>query len=85
MGIGDEIDKIKVIHFVSFLSMIVVMIRNNIPRIIFCVKKPMVLILKILVKLGEMRTTANQAAERLPVTEDSALRKARFFLVTKTF
>lgn len=43
------------------------------------------LTVKILLKLGVMKTKVNQAAERLPVTADNALKNARLFLVTKIF
>lgn len=42
-------------------------------------------IVKTLLKLGVINIRANQAAERLPVTADNALRKASLSLVTRIF
>ena len=82
MRISNKIEKIKIIHLDSFLSMIAVITRNTIPSIIFCVNTSKVLLAKILVKLGVTSTIANQAAERFEVTEDKAFRKDRKFLLT---
>lgn len=82
MRISNKIEKIKVVHLDSFLSIIAVITKNSVPRIIFCVNTSIVLLLKMLLKLGVTRTRANHAAERFEVTEDSALRNAREVLLT---
>lgn len=78
--ICNKIEKIEVIHFKSFLSIAVVIAKNTIPSIIFCVNTAIAFGLRILVKLGVISTRANQVAERFPVTEDVALSNARRFV-----
>lgn len=61
--------------------MIDVITRNNIPSTAFSVNATIALKVNILVKLGVINISPNQAADRLPVTADIAFKKARLFLV----
>lgn len=65
--------------------MIVVRTKKTIPNMRSYVNTTIALTVKILLKLGVMKTKANQAADRFPDTADNALRKANFVLVTKIF
>ncbi len=86
MCIGNKVNKIKIIHRESFLSIIAVIAKNSIPMIMFCVKNLRVSKVKILIKVGVTSIRANQAAERFPVTADSAFNSAwRVSFVTSIF
>lgn len=58
----------------------IVINKNTIPNKISLVNKIMFSRFKMLVKLGVTIANANHAAERFPVTEDKAFRKACLFL-----
>ena len=61
--------------------MSVVITNQNIPNVISFVKTMVVSTTERLMRLGVMKARANQAAERFPVTAQTALRNARFVLL----
>lgn len=71
-----KVDEIARVH--SCLSIRVVANRNTIPKTMSFVNKNIVSMTEKSERLGVIKATANQAAERLPETAESAFKNASF-------
>lgn len=74
-----KVDEIVGVH--SCLSIRAVASKNTIPKAMSFVNKNIVSKTENAERLGVIKATANQAAERLPVTDDNAFKNARFVFV----